>query len=94
MAIPTLLDNFITALITNLVGHTLVPSVMLVTLNILIFRQLKNLESSEVFVGQAGDELRDSIFKAEMSMAVSGTLVFSQTVTWVYYISVVSFIKI
>ena len=82
-SIPFWLGLINVQLALKLTGHTVIPSISLITLSILIFKQLKSLQATEVFVGEAGDELRDSIFKGKISMIISGILVFSQTVDWI-----------
>ena len=71
-------------LIAWFIGIAMIPSIILVTFNILLFRKFKRIERSGTIVGKAGDGLRKSIFKVKMSMVISATFVASQITYWIY----------
>ena len=68
--------------IVFLCGISIVPSITMLTLNLLHYIQLKCMKSSDLFNVQAKNSLRKSIFKAKMSFFITMTFVGSQLTGW------------
>ena len=68
--------------IVFLCGISIVPSITMLTFNLLHYIQLKCMKSSDLFNVQAKNSLRKSIFKAKMSFFITMTFVGSQLTGW------------
>ena len=63
-------------------GISIVPSLTMLTFNLLHYIQLKCMKSSDLYNEQAKNSLRKSIFKSKMSFFITMTFVGSQLTGW------------
>ena len=73
-----------------LICVSIIPSIGMVTFNVLFHRKLKVLRVECCF-DNSRDNLRKSIFKAKMSLMITLTFVVSQIIGWISFYYLASF---
>ena len=91
LEIPVGAQYFVSKKITFLIGVSILPSISMVSFNLLLHRQLKQFASSRPdYLGEGNEALKKSIFKAKMSMMITMTFVLSQLTGWISFYNLVS----